>query len=151
MDYGFAVVFIFCFSFWVSVVNVLQQRSSDAYSSCFIGLFDSLAAKQLIVSAWRCFRSDISHHFLWTSFSGFQIMQWCVLCCFQVCHLLYSIWHWLQSSKISANQNCVLRNERNLQVSAVYFPVSSRNTGTCVIAFVSTYKTVLMSFAVVSF
>jgi len=38
---------------------------------------------------------------------------------FQVCHLLYSVWHWLQSSKIPANQNCVFSNERNLQASAL--------------------------------
>jgi len=42
--------------------------------------------------------------------------QWSILCWFQVCDLLYSIWHWLQSSKIPANQNCVFSNERNLQV-----------------------------------
>jgi hypothetical protein len=56
---------------------------------------------------------------------------------FQVCHLLYSIWHWLQSSKIPANQNCVFSYERNLQASIVILcaenpwtmqPVASRCT-----------------------
>jgi hypothetical protein len=79
---------------------------------------DVTSEKTVVTMSILGFGTNFFHKLLWHIF-----LFW-----FQVYHFLYSIWHWLQSSKIPANQNRMFSYERNLQVIALSVIWGTRNS-----------------------